>query len=315
MATDNFSNAGPGNVVTKANAGKQFIPDLWSDEIIAEYKRSLVLGNLVTKMPMTGKKGDTMHIPKPTRGAASIKAAAETVKIQQSGNDEVLVVVDKHYEYSRLIEDIVDVQALDSLRKFYTDDAGYALAKQMDDDIHSLGKRLGDGTKEADSYVHSASYRMTTDGTGAEPYVAGEVANVGEFSDAGLRDLIQVLDDNDVAMDGRVLVIPPSARNTIMGIDRYQSSDFVDGRGVNTGQIGTLYGIDVYVSTNCPVIEDGVKAGLLFHKDAFVVAEQMTVRSQTQYKQEFLADLLTSDCLYGIEVLRPEAGVVIALPA
>lgn len=311
MATGNFSNAGPGNVVTKANAGKQFIPDLWSDEIIAEYKRSLVLGNLVTKMPMTGKKGDTMHIPKPTRGAASIKAAAETVKIQQSGNDEVLVVVDKHYEYSRLIEDIVDVQALDSLRKFYTDDAGYALAKQMDDDIHSLGKRLGDG--DGTSYVHSASFRFSADGTAAEPFVAGEA--VGEFSDGGFRDLIQVLDDNDVAMDGRVLVIPPSARNTIMGIDRYQSSDFVDGRGVNTGQIGTLYGIDVYVSTNCPVIETGVKAGLLFHKDAFVVAEQMTVRSQTQYKQEFLADLLTSDCLYGIEVLRPEAGVVIALPA
>ena len=311
MATGNFSNAGPGNVVTKANAGKQFIPDLWSDEIIAEYKRSLVLGNLVTKMPMTGKKGDTMHIPKPTRGAASIKAAAETVKIQQSTNDEVLVVVDKHYEYSRLIEDIVDVQALDSLRKFYTDDAGYALAKQMDDDIHSLGKRLGDG--DGTSYVHSASFRFSDDGTAAEPFVAGEA--VGEFSDGGFRDLIQVLDDNDVAMDGRVLVIPPSARNTIMGIDRYQSSDFVDGRGVNTGQIGTLYGIDVFVSTNCPVIETGVKAGLLFHKDAFVVAEQMTVRSQTQYKQEFLADLLTSDCLYGIEVLRPEAGVVIALPA
>lgn len=299
------------NTVTKANAGREFIPELWSDEIIAEYKRSLVVGNLVTKMPMTGKKGDTMHIPKPSRGQASLKGAATSVTIQQSGNDEVQVVVDKHYEYSRLIEDIVDVQALDSLRKFYTDDAGYALAKQMDDDIHALGKKLGDGN--GTSYVHSASYRMAVDGTGAEAFVAGEA--VGEFSDAGLRDLIQVLDDNDVAMDGRVLVIPPSARNTIMGIDRYQSSDFVDGRGVNTGQIGTLYGIDVYVSTNCPVIETGVKAGLLFHKDAFVVAEQMTVRSQTQYKQEFLADLLTSDCLYGTQVLRPEAGVVIALPA
>lgn len=305
------------NTVTLANAGGApgniFIPELWSDEIIAEYKRSLVVGNLVTKMPMTGKKGDTMHIPKPTRGQASLKGAATSVTLQQTGNDEVKVVVDKHYEYSRLIEDIVDVQALDSLRKFYTDDAGYALAKQMDDDIHSLGKRLGDG--DGSGYVHSASFRFATDGSGTEPYVAGEVANVGEFSDGGFRDLIQVLDDNDVAMDGRVLVIPPSARNTIMGIDRYQSSDFVDGRGVNTGQIGTLYGIDVYVSTNCPEIETGVKAGLLFHKDAFVIAEQMSVRTQSQYKQEFLADLMTSDCLYGIEVLRPEAGVVLALPA
>ena len=305
-----------GNTVTLENAGGApgniFIPELWSDEILAEYKRSLVVGNLVTKMPMTGKKGDTMHIPKPTRGAASLKDPATTVSIQSTTNDEVKVIVDKHYEYSRLIEDIVEVQALDSLRKFYTDDAGYALAKQMDDDIHSLGKRLGDG--DGTDYFHSATYRFNDGANGAaETFQAGETA--GEFNDKGFRDLIQVLDDNDVAQDDRVLVIPPSAKNTIMGIDRYQSTDFVNDGGINTGKIGRLYGIDIYVSTNCPTIEPGVKAGLLMHKDAFVIAEQMAVRSQTQYKQEFLSTLFTSDCLYGIQVLRPEAGVVIALPA
>jgi hypothetical protein len=135
------------------------------------------------------------------------------------------------------------------------------------------------------------------------------------FTDLALRGAIQQLDDNDTPMDGRFLVIPPSVRNTIMGIDRYQSSDFVDGRGVQNGKIGQLYGIDVFVSTNCPVIETGVKAGLLLHKDAFVFAEQMGVRSQTQYKQEFLATLYTADTLYGLKTLRPEAGMVIALPA
>ena len=29
-------------------------------------------------------------------------------------------------------------------------------------------------------------------------------------------------------MDGRSFIIPPSVRNTIMGIDRYVSSDFVN---------------------------------------------------------------------------------------
>jgi HK97 family phage major capsid protein len=302
-----------GNTVTKANAGREFIPELWSDEIIAAYKNNLVLANLVNKMPMTGKKGDTMHIPKPTRGQANRKDAADTVTIQQTSNDEVLVNITEHFEYSRLIEDITEVQAMDSLRRFYTDDAGYQLAKQMDTDLHTLGKKLGDG--DGTSYVHSASYQFNTSTGRAETYDADGTADVGEFNDAGFRDLIQFLDDADVPMDGRSLIIPPSARNTIMGIDRYQSSDFVDGRGVVNGQIGTLYGIDVYVSTNCPVMETGVKAGLLIHRDAFVLAEQMAVRSQTQYKQEYLATLFTSDCLYGLQTLRPEAGVVIALPA
>ena len=300
------------NTVTKANATK-FIPELWSDEIVAAYKNSLVLANLVNKMPMKGKKGDTLHIPKPTRGEASAKAAASTVTIQQDANDEVIITVDQHFEYSRLIEDITEVQALDSMRKFYTDDAGYALAKKVDTAVHSLGKSLGDGN--GTSYVHSNAFQFNTTTGVAELYDADGIADIGAFNDKGFRDLIQKLDDADVPMDNRALIIPPSARNEIMGIDRYQSSDFVDGRGVQNGKIGQLYGIDVYVSTNCPVIETGVKAGLLLHKDAFVFAEQMGVRSQTQYKQEFLATLYTADTLYGLKTLRPEAGMVVALPA
>ena len=300
------------NTVTKAVSGA-FIPELWSDEVIAAYKKSLVLANLVQKMPMTGKKGDTMHIPKPTRGVASAKNAADTVTIQQTANSELEIRIDSHFEYSRLIEDITEVQAFDSLRRFYTEDAGYALGLKVDNDLFALGKKLGDGT--GSSWVHSNTYQFNTTTGKAEAYDADGATDIGAFNDQGFRDLIQVLDDADVPMDSRVLVIPPSAVNEIRGIDRYNSSDFVDGRSVMNGQIGTLYGIDVYVSSNAPVMETGVKAGILMHKDAFVLAEQMAVRSQTQYKQEFLATLYTADTLYGLDVYRPENAVVIALPA
>jgi hypothetical protein len=39
----------------------------------------------------------------------------------------------------------------------------------------------------------------------------------------------------------------------------------------------------------------------------------MAVRSQTQYKQEYLATLFTADTLYGVQVYRPEAGFVLAV--
>jgi hypothetical protein len=82
-----------------------------------------------------------------------------------------------------------------------------------------------------------------------------------------------------------------------------------------------LYGVDVYTTSNCPVLETAaenaaggeVKGAMLFHKDAMVLAEQQAVRSQTQYKQEFLGTLYTADCLYGTQVLRPEAGIVLAV--
>jgi hypothetical protein len=319
MATSTYP--ATGGFVGKSDTAT-FIPDIWSDEVVAAYQKSLVLANLVKKMTMTGKKGDVLHIPKPTRGTANAKAENTAVTVQNATESEVQVTINSHFEYSRLIEDIVEVQGLASLRQFYTGDAGYALAKQVDDDLFQLGKYFGDDNGSGSDWIHSNSYNFSGS-SGIEAYAADAVAAGDVFNDAGFRQAIQVLDDADVPMDNRCFVVPPSLRNAIMGIDRYMSSDFVDGRGVKNGQIGNLYGIDVFVSSNCPIIETAaqnsaggdVKAALLVHQDAMVMAEQQGIRSQTQYKQEFLGTLYTADTLYGVKALRPEAGVVLAVNA
>ena len=289
-----------------------FIPEIWSDEVIAAYQKSLVLANLVKKISMTGKKGDTIHIPKPVRGDAHAKAENTAVTVQNATESEVQVTINKHFEYSRLIEDITETQALASLRQFYPGAAGYALAKQVDSSLFELGKSFGDNGGD---YVGTGSYYIDAS-TGLTAYAADTVAAADVFTDEGFRDLIQKMDDADVPMDNRCLVVPPSVRNEIMGLTRYSSSDFVEGRVVNNGQIGNIYGIDIFVSSNCPVVETAadnaaggdVKQAMLFHKDAMVLAEQLGVRSQTQYKQDFLATLYTADTLYGTAVLRPDAA-------
>ena len=309
---------GSTSIVNNANAAT-FIPEIWSDEVVAAYKKNLVLANLVRKMSFRGKKGDTLHMPKPTRGSATAKAANTQVTIQADQESEVQILINKHFEYSRFIEDITEVQALASMRSFYTEDAGYALAKQVDDELFTLGQTFGDGTND---WTHSNSYYIDTS-TGLTAYAEDTVVAGDVFTDAGFRALIKLMDDADVPMDGRFFVIPPSVRQVIMGIDRYNSSDFVDGRGVQNGQIGSLYGIDIFVSSNAPVIETdanntagpAVKAAILAHRDTMVLAEQLGVRSQTQYKQEYLSTLYTADTLFGVKTVRPEAGFVLAVPA
>ena len=312
----------PGGSTSIVNntAAATFIPEIWSDEVIAAYKKNLVLANLVRKMSFKGKKGDTLHIPKPVRGTATAKAANTTVTIQANTESEVQVLINKHFEYSRFIEDITAVQALSSLRSFYTEDAGYALAKQVDDELIALGKSFGDS--DGADWVHSNAYFIDAS-TGLTSYAVDTVTTSDVFTDAGFRKLIQLMDDADVPMDGRKFAIPPSLRNAIMGVDRYNSSDFVDGRGVQNGQIGKLYGIDIYVSSNMPTIEtadentagDAIKAALLFHTDTMVLAEQVGVRSQTQYKLDYLSTLYTADTLFGVKTVRPEAGFVLAVNA
>ena len=311
MATSVYPNMG--GAVDNTSAAK-FIPEIWSDEVIAAYQTNLVLANLVKKMSMTGKKGDVIHVPKPTRGSAHAKVANTAVTIQNSVESEVLININKHFEFSRLIEDITEVQALASLRQFYTGDAGYGLAKQVDDDLFALGKSFGNG--DGTAWNTNAAFQIAANGT-LEAFDIDGAADVNLFKDNSFRALIQKMDDADVPMDGRSFIVPPSLRNEIMGIDRYSSSDFVDGRSTQTGKIGELYGVDVFVSTNVPIIDTTggatVRGAQLIHKDTNVLAEQQAVRSQIQYKQEFLGTLYTADTLYGCQVMRPEAGFVLAV--
>ena len=112
----------PGGNVTAHGLTEQdvFIPELWSDNVIAAYKRNLIVANLVTKINHMGKKGDTIHIPTPTRGSATVKTENQAVELQTNTETKIDLSIDKHYEYSRMIEDIVSVQAIESFRAFYT---------------------------------------------------------------------------------------------------------------------------------------------------------------------------------------------------
>jgi N4-gp56 family major capsid protein len=281
------------NNTTAAVAGN-FIPELWSDEVIGAYKSNLVLANLVTKMSHKGKKGDTIHIPKPNRGAASVKAANAQVTLSAATNTQVNISINKHYEYSKLIEDIAEVQALASMRKFYTDDAGFALATQVESDLF--------GTMTGGSFVKGDGTAWTS-GAG------------GSITDAGIRKMILALDNADVPMNDRVIILPPVAASDMLGINRFTEQQFIgNGDAIKTGKIGQIYGIDVFVTNSAPTVSSN-REGLIFHRDAAVLAEQVGVRTQTQYKQEYLGDLFTADTIYGVGELRSEASVAFKVTA
>lgn len=280
------------------------------------------MANLVRKMNFKGKKLDTLRIPMPTRGSAYSKGAATQVTIQATQDTDKTVVINKHFEYSKLIEDITEIQALSSMRQFYTNDAGYALAKQKDTDLIQLGRSFNGGAGTA---VYANAF---IGGDGTTAYNSASTGNASAITDAAIRRTIQRLDDVDAPMDQRYLVIPPSSRNTMMGLSRFTEQAFVGesggGNTIRNGLIGEVYGVEVFVTTNCDTasVASGTapRIALMFHKDAIVLAEQLDVRSQTQYKQEYLATLYTADTLYGVKLLRgsstatdPDAATAFAL--
>ena len=141
----------------------------------------------------------------------------------------------------------------------------------------------------------------------------------------------------------------------LRGIARFTEQAFRgDGSTLKTGRLGDLYGVEVFTSTNCPWIhvnsvtstqsvtfsstaptgasytdEFGLtvdwststptdtkyRACLMLHKDAMVLAEQQSIRTQSQYKQEYLGTLVTSDTVYGVKELRDAFARAVIVPA
>ena len=299
------------NNVTVTTAAT-FIPEVWSDEIVAAYKKSLVMANLVKKMSFKGKKGDTVHIPSPVRGDASAKTAGNQVTLIAATEGDIAVSINNHFEYSRLIEDIVEAQALSSLRSFYTDDAGFALGKKVDSSLIQLGRGARSGNAANQAYTGGII------GSTGAAYTSG-TSNAAAIADAGIRKAIQLLDDQDVPMDGRSLVVPPTARNSMLGVARFTEQAFKGtGSTLMNGEFGDIYGVKVYVSTNCDTAAGNTstdRVALMFHRDWAVLVEQLGVRAQTQYKQEYLGTLFTADTLYGVSELRDYGAVPLVVPA
>lgn len=303
-------------------------------------------------MSFKGKKGDTLHIPVPARGAASAKAASTQVTLIADTATAVDILIDQHWEYSKLYEDIAEMQALSSMRKFYTDDAGFALAKKVDQKLHLLGAGLNAGSIAGATNLYE---KAVIGGDGSTNFSGATPGNGTALTDAAIRKMIQTLEDSDVDSSECSLVIPPVEAAVLRGISRFTEQAFVgNGNTITTGRLGNLYGVEVFVSTNCPWIhvnsvtstqsvtfssaaptgssyadEFGLtvdwstssptdtkyRAGILLHKDAIALAEQMGIRSQSQYKQEYLGTLVTSDTVFGTKELRDYAGLAFVVPA
>ena len=247
------------------------------------------------------------------------KSAGTGVTLNVETSGVFTLTVSSHYEYSRLIEDIAKIQAQDSMRQFYTDDAGYAHALNLDSAIHTLAQQFGNGSTTAGSNYSKA----VIGGDGTTTWVQTGSGNGTALTDAGIRRAIQTLDDANVPGRMRALVVPPVEKRRLLGLSRFTEQAFTGESGsansIRNGLIGDIYGIPVDVSTNVPTVDSSdctsYRPVLLFQKEVAVLAEQLAPRAQSQYKQEFLADLFTVDTIYGTGVPRPECGVVMMVPA
>ena len=284
-----------------------FVPEVWALETVASYKKNLVMAQLVSLIPHVGKKGDTIHIPNATRATANAKTANTVISlITYADTTEKTITINQHYHYARLVEDVAEIQALPSIRRFFTDDAGYALARQTDTSLIGLAATWGGGTEYSDAVV----------GDGTTAWVQTTSGNGSAVSDAGIREIVQDFDDEDVPGRDRFLAIPPVEKKRMLGNTRYTEQAFVGEAGmsnsIRNGLVGDLYGFEIYVTSNLATVDSSdctsYRPVLAFQRDSLVLAEQLTPRVQEQYKLEALGNLVVADALYGVQTIRGDVA-------
>ena len=328
----------------------KWIPEQWEDEAIATYMAKTVMRNHVDVMQHGKHKGDTIHFPNPGRGDASVKAASTQVTLIADTANEINLTINKHYEYSKLYEDIADLFALNGMKRFYTKDAGYALARRVDAELHKIMATMQGGSIAGATNLFETG---VIGGDGSTNFAGSGGGNGTALTDAGLRAAMQTLEDDDVDTSECVLVVPPTVIKTLRGISRFTEQAFVgDGNAIKTGRVGNLYGVEVFSSSLCPWIhcnsttgtqsvnfsgttlssaayvdefgftvdhsagtETKYRACALLHKDAMMLAESQSVRVQQQYKQEYLGYLVTADCIFGTVEMRDYAAISLIVPA
>jgi hypothetical protein len=110
----------------------------------------------------------------------------------------------------------------------------------------------------------------------------------------------------------------------MLGFARYTEQSFTGevgkGNSIRNGLVGDVYGVEIYITNQLPLVEDAGGAAdqrlvLMFQRDAELLIEQMGVRTQTQYKQEYLGDLFTADMIYDVATLRATSIKAVVVPA
>lgn len=262
--------------------GDVFIPEIWSAETIQAVRSNLVLANLVWRFDTDAKMGDTIHVPSLTNLVANDKVAGVATSAQAPTDTNVDISIDKHKEVTFFVEDILETQSNRDLVSAYTGQAGYAIAKQMDTDLAALGA----GFSQTFGTYNTA---ITTD---------------------VVLDSIEQLDSGDVPEENRCFVFRPDVKRDLLDLAAYTSSDFVDGKPVQSGNIGSLYGVQTFMSNN--IVKTGNNTdNMLFHKDALALAMQTSPRTQSQYDLAYLGNRVTVDTIYGVKEMRDTFGVLV----
>lgn len=273
-----------------------FIPELWSAELLVNLKNSLVwAGDAIVNRNYEGEVsrfGDTVRI----NSIGSVSVSNYTKNTNHSApetlsDSQMVLTIDQAKMFNFQIDDVDRAQQNPKLMSAAMREAAYALANETDDFISAL----------INGAVPAGNTLTDVDADAAD-------GSEDERVYRALVDLSVKLDENNAPSEGRYVVMKPVLLGKLRKDDRFVSFGTEANRAVahgGTGVLGTIAGFNVVVSNKVPA-GDGTNPQIIAgHNWATTFADQ--IESLEAYRPELrFADAMKGLHVYGGKVIRPE---------
>lgn len=276
-----------------------FIPTIWSAELLVSLKKSLVYGQEgVINRDYEGEisaVGDTVKIS--GIGAVTIIDYVKNGNLpdpeELTDNTRTLTITESK-AFNFQVDDIDKAQQKPKVMQQAMAEAAYGLKNVADQFIASLAEGVAP---------------QNTIGTTAAPVVLANATEAYEY----LVDLSTLLDEANVPEEGRFVVVPPFYEGYMLKDDRFVKSGVLpaETRLLN-GMIGQAAGFNVLKSNNVPNTAGTAYKIIAGYNGAISYAEQINDVEAYRPEKRF-ADAVKGLHLYGGKLIRPEGIAVLTV--
>ena len=261
-----------------------------TDKDVIEFRQANLAfsGTVSTRYKDKAKVGTTIrwsNISAPNSGAAQQKSEGNnnTITYDVTTESAVLLTIDQHFYSAFELEEFEEEMSVVDQMRWATRGAAYVVDLVVDDALAAL----------PDNFTQTV----------------GTLAV--DLTDDDVRRGQQYLDDADAPGDGRFFGMSPASKNSMLGIDRYASSDFNRGGASNLikGEFGDIYGFKTFQSTN---IEGSNAAGhdnTMHQRDALALGMRMSPKTRRFDDIDTLGEQVAISVIYGVVEVRDDHGV------
>ncbi len=271
-----------------------FIPSVWSANILSTLDKALVYGSLVNRNyegEIAGQ-GDTVKINQ--IGDITVSPYVKnstTISYQDLDDASLMLKIDQASYFAFGVDDIDKAQANVDLMSAATAKAAYKIADSIDQFIAGLNVSAG-----------------TTSGLGSNSVPLTVTAKASAGSNISILEMFALIGEKLTAANvptlGRWIVIPPVLQTKLVlsGLVNATNNDAI----LQNGQLMKAFGFDIRVSNNVPNTSGAKYKIIAGTNDAMSFASQINSVEAGRRSDRF-GDTMRGLTVYGAKVVQPAA--------